>query len=97
MSTALLWSTQVGYPLQYNQYPWRRKVWTLQFTIQLVLSKVLPFLVTPPIFMRIQDGSKSYGKIWEDAQKTTKVLQGLAAVFVAVVGWVAAKAMLATA
>jgi hypothetical protein len=84
----------VGYPLQYNQYPWRKQVWTVQFTLQLLLSKVLPFLITPPIFMRIQDGSKSYSRILKDAERTTKVLQGLGAAVVAALAWVAARGLL---
>jgi hypothetical protein len=47
-------TSQIGFPLQYFN-DWRRKVWSFVFLSQLLVSKVLPWLMPPPAFMMVQD------------------------------------------
>lgn len=75
--------SQVGYPLQYKQYKLRERLFFVGFTLQLLLSKVLPWLVQPPIFMLVQDPARSYSDIWAGAQRTAAVLRVMAAAAVA--------------
>jgi hypothetical protein len=53
----LLCGAQVGYPLQYKQYRLRERLFFVGVTLQLLLSKVLPWLVDQPILMLVQDYS----------------------------------------
>eukprot|EP00775_Hariotina_reticulata_P000352 gene352-585_t len=54
-SAALAKLVQIGYPLQYNQYPLLRALWNIRFLAQVAANKLLPFLISPPLFLMIQD------------------------------------------
>lgn len=71
---ALIRLMQVGYPWQYNQAPIRKKLWNVNFLLRLSLSKVLPFLITPPAFFMIQNHQLSYQEILTKAEGTTRIL-----------------------
>ena len=68
---------QTAYPWQYNQDIVRKRLWSVNFFIRLVLSKVLPFIFSPPAFILIQNHQLSYREIWNKAEKTTKVIYTL--------------------
>ena len=52
---ALIRLMQIGYPWQYNQAPIRKKLWSLNFLFRLALSKLLPFIFSPPAFFLVQN------------------------------------------
>ncbi|RQH45935.1 FAD-dependent monooxygenase [Okeania hirsuta] len=62
---------QTAFPWQYNQNIPRKRLWTINFFIRLLLSRILPFIFSPPAFMMIQNHQLSYGEIWAMAQRTT--------------------------
>ena len=71
---ALIRLMQVGYPWQYNQAPIRKKLWNINFLLRLSLSKILPFLITPPAFFLIQNHQLSYKEILMLVERTTRIL-----------------------
>ncbi|MGB3653343.1 MAG: NAD(P)/FAD-dependent oxidoreductase [Rivularia sp. (in: cyanobacteria)] len=74
---ALIRLMQVGYPWQYNQAPIRKKLWNLNFLLRLSLSKILPFLISPPAFFMIQNHQLSYSEILNKAERTTRILYAI--------------------
>ncbi|NEP87883.1 MAG: FAD-dependent monooxygenase [Okeania sp. SIO2C2] len=62
---------QTAFPWQYNQNIPRKRLWSINFFIRLLLSRILPFIFSPPAFMMIQNHQLSYGEIWAMAQRTT--------------------------
>lgn len=77
---ALIRLMQVGYPWQYNQAPIRKKLWNINFLVRLSLSKILPFLITPPAFFLIQNHQFSYQEILTKAERTTRILYAIIAI-----------------
>ena len=71
---ALIRLMQVGYPWQYNQAPISKKFWTINFLLRLTLSKILPFLFSPPAFFLVQNHQLSYKEILTKVERTTRVL-----------------------
>jgi hypothetical protein len=76
---------QTGYPLQYNQYPLLRAVWNSRFIAHVLVHKLLPFLISPPLFLMIQDPSRPYSSVLRDTERSKKVLAGLGVLLVAAV------------
>jgi 2-polyprenyl-6-methoxyphenol hydroxylase-like FAD-dependent oxidoreductase len=75
-----------GFPYQYSQGPWYKKLAsTVNFIVRLLLSKALPFLISPPAFFMVQDSTLSYQKIRRRAHRTTLVLVVMVAAIIAVV------------
>jgi len=68
---------QIAFPWQYNQDPWRRGLWNVNFFLRLVLSRLLPLVFSPPAFFLIQNYRLSYKEILGKAQHTTKILYTL--------------------
>ena len=68
---------QIAFPWQYNQDPWRRALWNVNFFLRLVLSRLLPLVFSPPAFFLIQNYRLSYKEILGKAQHTTKILYTL--------------------
>jgi hypothetical protein len=93
----LLCAIQIGFPLQYNQYPVLRVFWNLRFLAQVLAHKVLPFLVSPPLFLMIQDPQKSYSSVLAATEHSRRVLYVLAAALVAGVAWLLQKLFLRSA
>lgn len=79
---ALVQLAQVAYPWQYNQNPWGRRLWSINFFLRLALSRFLPVLISPPAFFLIQDEQLQYHEIWQKAQRTTWGLSGLGLVLI---------------
>ncbi|WP_414621869.1 FAD-dependent oxidoreductase [Calothrix sp. CCY 0018] len=77
---ALIRLMQVGYPWQYNQAPIRQKLWNINFLVRLSLSKILPFLITPPAFFLIQNHQLSYQETLTKAERTTRILYAIIAI-----------------
>ncbi|MEO1431102.1 MAG: NAD(P)/FAD-dependent oxidoreductase [Cyanobacteria bacterium J06633_8] len=71
---ALIRLMQVGYPWQYNQAPLRKKLWSVNFLLRLSLSKILPFVFSPPAFFLVQNHQLSYSQILVKAERTTRTL-----------------------
>lgn len=78
---------QIGFPLQYNQYPFLRMLWNIRFLAQVLANKVLPFLVAPPLFLMIQDPQKSYSSVLAATEHSRRVLYVLAGALVAGLAW----------
>ena len=68
---------QIAFPWQYNQDRWRGALWGVNFFLRLVLSRVLPFVFSPPAFFLIQNHRLSYKEILGKAQRTTGTLYTL--------------------
>ncbi|PAX59753.1 FAD-dependent oxidoreductase [Brunnivagina elsteri] len=49
-------------------------LWSINFFIRLGLSRVLPFIYSPPSFFLLQNHQLSYRQIWQKAQNTTRNL-----------------------
>jgi hypothetical protein len=88
---------QIGFPLQYNQYPLLRALWNVRFLAQVLAHKLLPFLVSPPLFLMIQDPKQSYSSVLAATERSRQVLYVLAAALVAGVAWLLQKVFLRAA
>ena len=72
-----------GFPYQYSQGPaWKKSLSMANFAVRLALSKVLPFMFSPPAFFLVQNPKLSYTEVMSRANNTTRRLAFLA-VFVA--------------
>ncbi|MDJ0515329.1 MAG: NAD(P)/FAD-dependent oxidoreductase [Trichodesmium sp. MO_231.B1] len=63
--------SQTAFPWQYNQDILGKRLWSINFFIRLLLSRILPFIFAPPAFIMIQNHKLSYREIWFMAQRTT--------------------------
>lgn len=88
---------QIGFPLQYNQYPLLRVLWSMRFLAQVLAHKLLPFLVSPPLFLMIQDPQQSYSSVLAATERSRQVLYVLAAALVAGAAWLLQKVFLKAA
>ncbi|WP_017651331.1 FAD-dependent oxidoreductase [Fortiea contorta] len=71
---ALVRLSQIAFPWQYNQDPWRQSLWIVNFFIRLSLSRFLPSLFSPQAFFLIQNHRLSYQKILAKVNRTTQIL-----------------------
>jgi kynurenine 3-monooxygenase len=71
---ALVHLAQVAYPWQYNQDSVGKLLWYVNFFLRLLLSRLLPFIFSPPAFLLIQNHQLSYQQIWIMVERTTKRL-----------------------
>jgi hypothetical protein len=88
---------QIGFPLQYNQYPLLRALWNVRFLAQVLAHKLLPFLISPPLFLMIQDPSQSYSSVLAATERSRNVLYVLVAGLVAGLAWLLQKLFLRAA
>jgi hypothetical protein len=88
---------QIGFPLQYNQYPLLRALWNIRFLAQVVAHKVLPFLISPPLFLMIQDPQQSYSSVLAATERSRRILYVLVAALVAGAAWLLQKVFLRAA
>ncbi|RUR78777.1 FAD-dependent oxidoreductase [Chlorogloeopsis fritschii PCC 9212] len=84
---ALVRLAQTAFPWQYNQDPLRRNLWSVNFFLRLLLSRLLPFIFSSPAFLLIQNQQLSYQQIWAMVQRTTQILYLLGLIFI--VGYLA--------
>jgi 2-polyprenyl-6-methoxyphenol hydroxylase-like FAD-dependent oxidoreductase len=71
---ALVRLAQVAFPWQYNQAPLRTRLWSINFFLRLLLSRLLPYVFNPPAFFLIQNHQLSYQEILVRVQRTTQTL-----------------------
>lgn len=71
---ALIEIVRFAYPYQYNQDPIAKKFWSINFILRLSLSKIIPFLISPPAFFLIQNHQLSYKEILHKVQTTSRYL-----------------------
>lgn len=69
---ALVRLAQIAFPWQYNQAPLRRALWNVNFFFRLILSRLLPYIFSPPAFFLIQNHQLSYQEILARVQRTTQ-------------------------
>ncbi len=77
---------QTAFPWQYNQDRLGRWLWNINFFIRLILSRLLPFIFSPPAFFMIQNHQLSYQEIWLRVQRNTQRLYLLSLIIICVVG-----------
>ena len=71
---ALIRLVQISYPWQYNQAPLRKRLWSLNFFLRLLLNRLFPFFFNPHSFLLIQNHELSYSEILFLSNRTTQVL-----------------------
>ncbi|MDZ8053488.1 MAG: FAD-dependent oxidoreductase [Aulosira sp. ZfuVER01] len=71
---ALICLAQISYPWQYNQDYLQKNLWTINFFLRLVLTKLFPLLFNPHSFLLIQNQELSYSEILAKSNRTTQVL-----------------------
>ena len=71
---ALVRLVQVSYPWQYGQNLLQKRLWSFNFFLRFLLSRVFPFLFKPHSFLLIQNHELSYAEILTLSNRTTKVL-----------------------
>ncbi|KXZ50097.1 hypothetical protein GPECTOR_18g73 [Gonium pectorale] len=96
-AAALTHLVTFSYPYQYNQAPLRRALWTANFLIRSVLSRLLPNLFSGHSFILVQQPGLSYAEILELAHATTRRLWALAGVVATAVIALALRMALAAA
>ncbi|PNH05348.1 hypothetical protein TSOC_008421 [Tetrabaena socialis] len=74
---------ELGAFLQYNQDPLRRALWTVNFALRAVLSRIAPFAFSPQSFLLVQQAGLSYTQIVERSHATTARIWALAAALAA--------------
>ncbi|MDF5722947.1 MAG: NAD(P)/FAD-dependent oxidoreductase [Rhizonema sp. PD37] len=79
---ALIRLAETAYPWQYNQAPLRTKLWSINFFLRLLLSRLLPFIFSPPAFFLIQNHQLSYQEILVMVQRTTQIFYVFAGVLI---------------
>ncbi|MEM7726569.1 MAG: NAD(P)/FAD-dependent oxidoreductase [Cyanobacteria bacterium P01_A01_bin.45] len=71
---ALIRLAQVSYPWQYNQNPFQKRLWSINFFLRFLLSRALPFLFNNHSFLLIQNHELSYSEILTKSNRTTVML-----------------------
>ena len=71
---ALVRLAQISSPWQYNQAPFRKRLWNINFLFRLKLSQWLPFIFSPPAVFLLQNHRLSYSEIWQKVKRTTQNL-----------------------
>ncbi len=71
---ALVRLAQIAYPWQYNQAPLRKRLWSVNAILRVLLSKFLPQIFSPPAIFMISDRQLSYTEILDKANRTTAIL-----------------------
>lgn len=81
---ALVRLVQSVHPYQYNQIPWRLKLWMLKFVLQLGISKVTGGRVGPPGFVLSQHHRMGFVEMEQKKQRADTVFYGFVVLFAAV-------------
>ena len=69
-----------GFPHQYSQGPaWKKNLSLANFALRLAMSKLVPFMFSPPAFFLVQNPNLSYIEVMNRANDTTRRLAFLAA------------------
>lgn len=83
---ALVHLVKSVHPYQYNQVPWRLKLWMVKFVVQLAISKVTGGRVSPPGFVLSQHHLMSFVEMKRRKNQADTVFFGLLALLAAGVG-----------
>lgn len=67
---ALVRLVQTVHPYQYNQKPWRLKLWSVGFMVRLLFNKLLPQVFDKPAFMLTHDHTMPYQEVELRKQRT---------------------------
>lgn len=71
---ALVRLAQIAYPWQYNQAPLRKRLWSVNAILRVLLSKFLPQIFSPPAIFMVSNHQLSYRDILKKADSTTRIL-----------------------
>ncbi len=71
---ALIPLAQFAFPWQYNQAPLRTRLWNVNFFLRLILSRLLPYIFSPPALFLIQKHLLSYQEILVMVQRSSRNL-----------------------
>ncbi|HIK11921.1 MAG TPA: FAD-dependent monooxygenase [Oscillatoriaceae cyanobacterium M33_DOE_052] len=71
---ALVRIAQIAYPWQYNQAPLRKRLWSVNAILRVLLSKLLPQIFSPPAIFMISNHQLSYRDILSKADSTTRII-----------------------
>lgn len=82
---ALIRLVQISYPWQYNQDPLRKRLWSINFLLRFVGSRLFPFLVNPHSFLLLQRHELSYSEVLAKSNRTTWILWTLGGLTIALV------------
>lgn len=82
---ALIRLVQISYPWQYNQDPLQKRLWSLNFFLRFLLSRVFPFLFNPHSFLLIQNHELTYSGILKKSNRTTQIIAILGGLVVLVI------------
>lgn len=75
---------QTAFPWQYNQDRLGRWLWNINFFLRFLLSRLLPYIFSPPAFFMIQNHQLSYQEIWLRVQRTNQRLYLLGLIIICV-------------
>ncbi len=84
---ALIRLVQISYPWQYNQDPLRKRLWSINFFLRLLLNRFFPFLFNTHSFLLIQNHELSYSEILAKSNRTTQVLSMLGVLAILTLIW----------
>ena len=84
---ALVRLVQRVHPYQYNQSPWRLKLWTIRFLIHLLLHRVSGRLIAMPGFMLSQCHQMSFRDMERRYRSGNRTLSALAIAAIVIVCW----------
>ncbi len=84
-SEALVKLVQTVFPYQYNQSPWRMKMWVIRFLLQHTLHKLLPWFINKPAFLLVQNHQLAYSRILRQKTNTDRVFVWLPLLLLAAV------------
>jgi 2-polyprenyl-6-methoxyphenol hydroxylase-like FAD-dependent oxidoreductase len=71
-SRSLIEVQSYAYPYQYGHMPIKKSFAVLNFGFRLLLSKLMPWVFSPPAFFMIQDHTLKYSEIATRAKQTTR-------------------------
>ena len=71
---ALIRLVQFSYPWQYNQDLFQKQLWSINFFLRFLLSRLFPFLFNPHAFLLIQNYQLSYSEILEKSNRKTRYI-----------------------
>lgn len=81
---ALIHLAQTAFPWQYNQDRLGKFLWSINFFLRLILSRI-PYIFQPPSFFLIQNHKLAYREIVSMAQRTTQTLYAIGLIMTAII------------
>ncbi len=81
---ALINLAQTAFPWQYNQDRLGKFLWSINFFLRLILSRI-PYFFQPPSFFLTQNHKLAYREIVSMAQRTTQTLYAIGLIIIAII------------